>query len=462
MTLSCHSSIHASKYVASSCSGPSQLERGVSPEQQPEQPEQQPEQQEVSRPSESTESCGAASHTGSSARARVYAEDTEGSWVEEQSGVRIAHLQLSSEGLVSCPVPCTESERPPRTRRQVYVAAQDIIGVQRHTSPHRLTIVAYRLTARPSSSWWSSGSTETGRARLVRQEITLVAAHGSSSSSGCDSRPPYPGPAQKKEQQAVDEANRRLVEDWHVAVLQLLGRTAEQLQKSLLVLINPTSGPQRALQMWKRVGEPVIATEGGHKVHVIVTQRANHAREFVQQHVDLAGTFKGIVIVSGDGLLSEVLQGVMARPDWARCIRDLPFGVLPAGTGNGLARSIHARAGLPHSALSACVLIAKGTTQPLDVGAVDIMSSSSHSLSSSSTKVMRRYSFLSLEWGLSADIDIGSEYMRCLGEARFTIEVSLVSESRRRAEGGTEEEQRTNRGGTEDEQRGSGQTCVHA
>ena len=41
-----------------------------------------------------------------------------------------------------------------------------------------------------------------------------------------------------------------------------------------------------------------------------------------------------IVVVSGDGLLTEVLNSMMRRPDAAVVVK-LPIGIIPAGSGNG-------------------------------------------------------------------------------------------------------------------------------
>lgn len=46
---------------------------------------------------------------------------------------------------------------------------------------------------------------------------------------------------------------------------------------------------------------------------------------------DLTGV-DGIVCVSGDGLLYEVINGLLHRPDW-RIARKLKLGIIPGGSG---------------------------------------------------------------------------------------------------------------------------------
>lgn len=43
---------------------------------------------------------------------------------------------------------------------------------------------------------------------------------------------------------------------------------------------------------------------------------------------------------SGDGILFEVINGIFERPDWETVISEISFGIIPCGSGNGLAKSI--------------------------------------------------------------------------------------------------------------------------
>jgi len=52
------------------------------------------------------------------------------------------------------------------------------------------------------------------------------------------------------------------------------------------------------------------------------------------------GTFDGIVSVSGDGLLHEIINGLMIRDDWETFKNTITIGGIPGGTGNGLVKSL--------------------------------------------------------------------------------------------------------------------------
>lgn len=121
--------------------------------------------------------------------------------------------------------------------------------------------------------------------------------------------------------------------------------------------------------------------------------------------------YRGIVTASGDGLLYEVLQGILTRKDALETIRNVRLGVLPLGSGNGLAASILRDANVSDISdlMASAFLIARGASRDIDIAAIETSTSS----------VL--YSFLCLEWALFADIDIESEWLRCCGAARFTF-----------------------------------------
>lgn len=53
-------------------------------------------------------------------------------------------------------------------------------------------------------------------------------------------------------------------------------------------------------------------------------------------------------MVGGDGIVFEVVNGLFQRPDWEKALRELSLGVIPCGSGNGLAKSMaHAKKYVP-------------------------------------------------------------------------------------------------------------------
>ncbi|XP_053118012.1 sphingosine kinase 2 isoform X3 [Hemicordylus capensis] len=154
-----------------------------------------------------------------------------------------------------------------------------------------------------------------------------------------------------------------------------------------------------------------MITEADVSFNLIQTERQNHARELV--HGISLAEWDGIVAISGDGLLHEVINGLMERPDWEEAIK-MPLGILPCGSGNALAAAINCSAGfeqvLGQELLTNCtLLLCHGAVSPLDLVSVTTSSGS------------RSFSFLSVAWGFISDVDIESEKYRHMGSARFTL-----------------------------------------
>eukprot|EP00743_Colponemidia_sp_Colp-15_P003113 GILK01003364.1.p1 GENE.GILK01003364.1~~GILK01003364.1.p1 ORF type:complete len:507 (-),score=59.97 GILK01003364.1:194-1618(-) len=177
--------------------------------------------------------------------------------------------------------------------------------------------------------------------------------------------------------------------------------------RRLKVLVNPAGGKGLARLRW-RTAESIISLANV-VCDVQETSHAKHAIEICQQ-LDVS-QYDGVVTVSGDGLPFEVMNGLMNRPDWAQAVK-LHLGVLPAGSGDGMCKSVLHSSGEPHNVESAAYVIAKASDpdyhQPLDIAGM-------------MTPHQNFYSILSTSWGLISDLDIESERWRCLGNARFTV-----------------------------------------
>ena len=178
----------------------------------------------------------------------------------------------------------------------------------------------------------------------------------------------------------------------------------QPIPRRFLVLINPVGGSGKATKVFTKSVAPIFK-RCGIEYEEILTNRAHHATEIAKE-VDLV-KIDGIVAVGGDGFLSEVVQGLMAREDWAEAIR-MPLGIIPAGSGNGLANSLAAAANEVCDPVGSAFIVAKGMPRGLDIASVR-------------SAQEKFYSFLSFEWALIANIDIESEQFRCLGGARFTF-----------------------------------------
>ncbi|KAK3188101.1 hypothetical protein Dsin_027662 [Dipteronia sinensis] len=172
--------------------------------------------------------------------------------------------------------------------------------------------------------------------------------------------------------------------------------------KRLLIFVNPFSGKRIASKIFLDEVKPLLE-DANIQFTVQETDHQLHAKE-VANRLNLSN-YDGIVCVSGDGILVEVINGLLEREDWSAAIKT-PLGVVPAGTGNGMAKSLLDYVGEPCKASNAVLAVIRGHKRLLDVATI----------SQGETKF---HSILMLAWGLVADIDIESEKYRWMGSARL-------------------------------------------
>ncbi|KAG9318886.1 ATP-NAD kinase-like domain-containing protein [Chiua virens] len=199
----------------------------------------------------------------------------------------------------------------------------------------------------------------------------------------------------------VLERDTSLAKEWCKSLTQVSYKDGNP-SKVLKVLINPYGGPGKARQIFAQQVEPILRAAGC-TLDVTLTTRAGHAMEIVQ-NIDL--TYDALVVVSGDGLIHEVMNGLAkhATPEKAFSI---PIAPIPAGSGNGLSLNI---LGL-HDGLDPCAAalnVLKG--QPMKV---DLFSFTQGN--------QKRVSFMSQTVGLMADVDIETEHLRWMGDLRFVL-----------------------------------------
>ncbi|KAM9843275.1 sphingosine kinase 1 [Aulostomus maculatus] len=178
----------------------------------------------------------------------------------------------------------------------------------------------------------------------------------------------------------------------------------------VMILVNPHSGRGQALQLFTGHVQSML-TEAAVPYTLIITEHQNHARELVRK-ADLS-QWDALVIMAGDGLLFEVINGLMEREDWQEAIQT-PLGILPGGSGNALAASVHHYSQSPPAwneelLLSCGFMLCKGLVGSLDLVSIHLASR------------QRVFSFLSLAWGFVADVDIESEKYRHVGAIRFLM-----------------------------------------
>ncbi|MEP6808444.1 MAG: diacylglycerol kinase family protein [Chloroflexota bacterium] len=126
-----------------------------------------------------------------------------------------------------------------------------------------------------------------------------------------------------------------------------------------LFIVNPIAGSGRAHGIVPRI--EAWLKERGIEARVLETRERGHAERLAAAAADLG--HDRVIAVGGDGTMQEVINGLLASGAGTDG-GPLAMGIVPAGRGNDMARSVN----LPIDPL-ACLPIALGPRlQPFDVG----------------------------------------------------------------------------------------------
>uniref|UniRef100_A0A672KXN4 Ceramide kinase-like n=1 Tax=Sinocyclocheilus grahami TaxID=75366 RepID=A0A672KXN4_SINGR len=202
-----------------------------------------------------------------------------------------------------------------------------------------------------------------------------------------------------------------------------LGRTqfccpSRGLKTSLLVFINPFGGKKRGKQIFHSLVAPLFEL-AGISSHVVVTERANQARDYILKK-DLTG-FDGVICVGGDGMFSELLHGVIGRTQQEAGVSehdptvmlqpcDLHIGIIPAGSTDCVCFTTMGN----NDPVTSTLHIIIGDSQPLDVCSVHYQST------------LVRYSVSMVGYGFYGDVLAESERHRWMGPLRYDYSGCMV------------------------------------
>ncbi|KAF9013858.1 ATP-NAD kinase-like domain-containing protein [Cyathus striatus] len=199
----------------------------------------------------------------------------------------------------------------------------------------------------------------------------------------------------------IDESQRSDAVQWAEALMYAAyDATGVKPYRKLRVLVNPHGGTKRAVGLFIKVVEPIFR-EAGCEYHVTHTTHRGHTQDITKV---LPLDYDAVITVSGDGLVHEVFNGFANHSDPARAFA-IPVAPIPTGSGNGLSLNLlgpHAGFDVVMAALNAV----KGKVMKVD-------------LFSFNQKGKRTISFMSQALGLMADIDLGTEHLRWMGDTRF-------------------------------------------
>ncbi|SJL00596.1 uncharacterized protein ARMOST_03909 [Armillaria ostoyae] len=206
----------------------------------------------------------------------------------------------------------------------------------------------------------------------------------------------------------VKESESNAVKEWTESALKAAFECASlalscagvNRGRRVKVLVNPHGGTRKGAAIFTKTVEPVLRA-GGCTLDVQYTTHSNHAYEIAKV---LPLEYDAIVTVSGDGLIHEVMNG-FAHHEYPMKAFSIPIAPIPTGSGNGLSLNI---LGLTDGfdVVAAALNVIKGL--PMKVDVFSFVQNGKRSIS-----------FMSQAMGLMADLDIGTEHLRWMGDTRF-------------------------------------------
>ncbi|KZO95738.1 hypothetical protein CALVIDRAFT_499519 [Calocera viscosa TUFC12733] len=169
------------------------------------------------------------------------------------------------------------------------------------------------------------------------------------------------------------------------------------------VIVNPFGGQGKGRHIWEHRARPVFEAAKC-LVDVTMTTHGGHAEELASAlDVD---AYDAIAVVSGDGVVYETFNGLAKHKQPRRALR-MPVAHIPAGSGNAFTVSLLGIKDCRDVALAALNVV-KGRVMAMD-------------LASCTQGDTRRITFVSQTLGLMADLDLGTEGMRWMGDKRFIV-----------------------------------------
>lgn len=171
--------------------------------------------------------------------------------------------------------------------------------------------------------------------------------------------------------------------------------------KRFKVIINPFGGSGQAANVFDKQSKALLEAARC-KLDIEHTTHYKHAVD-IAENLDIE-LFDGIICCSGDGVPHEVFNGFAKRNDAMRALNKIAVCQLPGGSGNAMCWNLTGTG----SASLATVAIIKGKRRSIDLLSVTQGNS-------------RLISFLSQSVGMIAEVDLGTEHLRWMGDARFTV-----------------------------------------
>mgnify|MGYP001245348544 CR=1 FL=1 len=166
---------------------------------------------------------------------------------------------------------------------------------------------------------------------------------------------------------------------------------------NILIIINPVSGTGDSADIYynnyHKLSERFIIKE-------FISRYPKHINDYFMNNLEIIKNYKLIIGIGGDGIIFEILNNIK------KYNLDIPLAEIPTGSGNGYFKSLTYSMNKEPTIDEAIVIINNN-----NILMVDLMEISNLSI----------YCRLAISWGIISNIDIDTEWMRCLGKYRFDM-----------------------------------------
>jgi diacylglycerol kinase (ATP) len=126
-------------------------------------------------------------------------------------------------------------------------------------------------------------------------------------------------------------------------------------KQKMLVIVNPISGTRKKKDLEKKIGSMLDGSRFDYRI--VFTENPGHATVLATRAVEEGAEI--IIAVGGDGTVNEIGQALIGK--------ETRMGIIPAGSGNGLARHLD----IPFSMRKAIETINRGRTIKIDTAVLN-------------------------------------------------------------------------------------------
>lgn len=202
----------------------------------------------------------------------------------------------------------------------------------------------------------------------------------------------------------MDGSSINTAKSWLNRLLDLASENSQR-HKRIKVLINPLGDHGAAQKLYTSEVEALFRAAGCD----IAAQQTTHSGHAIEIARELSvNAYDVIACASGDGLPHEVFNGLAQQAKPRRALGKIAVVQLPWGSGNAMSINLNGT----NSPSFAALAVVRGVRTPLNLMAV--------------TKGEKmNWSFLSQAVGIIADCDLGTENIRWMRSARFTLGILI-------------------------------------